>query len=258
MSIALVLRGSCTVAIPAPHRTAAMNLCMQMGVQYSGFRWREDGSICFSCTVSSARRFLAACHKRDIAVEIVAYRGLPQFLKRIGSRAGLVVGGVLALTLMVLSGLFVWDVQVSGNVDVLTLTATPIPRTLNMAMSGIRDISVLDEAPGDRRPVQTYVLEHDNAVIYEAIRREMRRGGQVFYLHNRVQGIFYKAEWLKKHFPDINIAVAHGKMSENELEDIMYDMVNGKTDILVCTTIIETGLDIPNANTIIIENSDCL
>lgn len=117
MSIALFLRGSCTVAIPAPHRTAAMNLCMQMGVQYSGFRWREDGSICFSCTASSARRFLAACHKRDIAVEIVAYRGLPQFLKRIGSRAGLVVGGILALMLIVLSGLFVWDVQVSGNVE---------------------------------------------------------------------------------------------------------------------------------------------
>lgn len=117
MSVALFLRGSCTVAIPASHRTAAMNLCMQMGVQYSGFRWCEDGSIRFVCAASAARRFLAICRKRDIEVEIISYRGLPQFLKRIGSRAGLVVGAVLALTLIVLSGLFVWDVQVSGNVE---------------------------------------------------------------------------------------------------------------------------------------------
>ena len=117
MSVTLFLRGSCTVAIPAIHRTAAMNLCMQMGLQYSNFRWCEDGSVRFFCTASAARRFFAACQKRDIEVEIVAYRGLPQFLKRIGSRAGLIVGAVLALTLIVLSGLFVWDVQVSGNVE---------------------------------------------------------------------------------------------------------------------------------------------
>lgn len=146
--------------------------------------------------------------------------------------------------------------EMRTNVDVLTMTATPIPRTLHMAMTSVRDMSVLEEAPGSRYPVQTYVLEHNEAVVLDAIRKELSRGGQVFYLYNRVQGIYHKAEWLKKHFPDVDIAVGHGKMKENELEDIMYDMVNGTTRILVCTTIIETGLDIPNANTIIIENAD--
>ncbi len=117
MSIALLLRGSCTVAVPGLHRTAAMNLCMQIGLQYSDFRWREDGSVQFVCTVPSARRLLAACRARDIEIEIIAYRGFPQLLRRIGARAGLVVGTVLALTLIILSGLFVWDVQVSGNVS---------------------------------------------------------------------------------------------------------------------------------------------
>lgn len=115
MSVALFLRGSCTVAVPSHHRTAAMNLCMQMGLQYANFAWREDGSITFRCTASAARRFLAACRARDIEVEALAYQGLPRFLQRIWERAGLVVGGVLALTLIILSGLFVWDVQVSGN-----------------------------------------------------------------------------------------------------------------------------------------------
>jgi transcription-repair coupling factor (superfamily II helicase) len=146
--------------------------------------------------------------------------------------------------------------ELKSNIDVLTMTATPIPRTLHMAMTSVRDMSVLSNPPRNRYPVQTYVLEFNETIIIDAINRELARGGQVFYLYNRVQGIFYKAEWLKKHFPGINIAVAHGKMSENELEDIMYDMVNGTTQILVCTTIIETGLDIPNANTMIIENSD--
>ena len=141
-------------------------------------------------------------------------------------------------------------------VDVLTLSATPIPRTLNMAMSGLRDMSVIEEAPLDRHPVQTYVFEDNPDVILGAIRKELSRGGQVFYLYNRVQGIFRKAEWIKANFPDINVSVGHGKMNEQELEEIMYDMVNGDTDVLVCTTIIETGLDIPNANTIIIENAD--
>lgn len=117
MSIALFLRGSYTIAVPAVCRTAAMNLCMQLGLQYSGFRWCEDGSIQFSCAVLSARRFLAACQKRDIEAHLVAHRGLPRFLWRIGQRAGFVVGAVLALMLIVLSGLFVWDVQVSGNVE---------------------------------------------------------------------------------------------------------------------------------------------
>lgn len=146
--------------------------------------------------------------------------------------------------------------ELKSNVDTLTMTATPIPRTLHMAMTGVRDMSVLTEPPENRYPVQTYVLEDNEAVILDAIRNELSRGGQVFYLYNRVQGIYGKAEWIKKHFPDIHVAVGHGKMKEDELEDIMYDMVNGDTDVLVCTTIIETGLDIPNANTIIIENAD--
>lgn len=146
--------------------------------------------------------------------------------------------------------------QFAKNVDVLTLTATPIPRTLNMAMSSIRDMSVLDEAPSDRLPVQTYVLEHDDIVINEAIRRELRRGGQVFYLHNRVDTIVQKAIKLRKEFPDAVIEVAHGQMEKDELSAIWQGMVSGDIDILVCTTIIETGVDVPNANTLIIENAD--
>lgn len=146
--------------------------------------------------------------------------------------------------------------ELKQNVDVLTMTATPIPRTLHMAMTGVRDMSVLTEPPENRYPVQTYVLEDNPAVIADAIRNELSRGGQVFYLYNRIQGIYRKAEWIQSQFPEINVTVGHGKMKEDELEDIMYDMVNGKTDVLVCTTIIETGLDIPNANTIIIENAD--
>ena len=115
MSIALFLRGSCTVSIPGVHRTAAMNLCMQMGLQYTHFIWCEDGSVRFCCSVSSARRFLAACQARDVEAEIVAHRGLPKLVMRFGKRTGLVVGAVLAIALIVLSGLFVWDVQVSGN-----------------------------------------------------------------------------------------------------------------------------------------------
>lgn len=146
--------------------------------------------------------------------------------------------------------------ELKTNVDVLTMTATPIPRTLHMAMTSVRDMSVLTRPPENRYPVQTYVSEFNENIILDAIRRELARGGQIFYLYNRVQGIYRKAEWLRTEFPDINIAVGHGKMNETELEDIMYDMVNGTTQILVCTTIIETGLDIPNANTIIIENAD--
>lgn len=146
--------------------------------------------------------------------------------------------------------------ELKTNIDVLTMTATPIPRTLHMAMSGVRDMSVLAKPPENRYPVQTYVLEDNPAVILDAMRNELARGGQVFYLHNRVQGIFAKARWIKDNIPNARVAVGHGKMKEEELEDIMYDMVNGETDILVCTTIIETGLDIPNANTIIIEDAD--
>ncbi len=146
--------------------------------------------------------------------------------------------------------------QLSKNIDVLTLTATPIPRTLNMAMTAIRDMSVLDEAPEDRLPVQTYVLEHDDVVIFEAIRRELHRGGQVFYLYNRVETIIEKTAHLQKHFPDASIRFAHGQMGKAELSDIWQELVDGHIDILVCTTIIETGVDVPNANTLIIEHAD--
>ncbi len=148
--------------------------------------------------------------------------------------------------------------QMSGNIDVLTLTATPIPRTLNMALGGIRDISVLDEAPGDRLPVQTYVLEHDELIVIEAIRRELRRGGQVFYLYNIVDSIDGCAARLSRAIPEAKITVAHGKMEKERLEEIWEDMLEGNIDILVCTTIIETGIDIPNANTLIVENSQRL
>ena len=145
-----------------------------------------------------------------------------------------------------------------NNVDILTLSATPIPRTLNMAVSGIRDMSVLEEAPLDRKPVQTYVLEHDNEVIAEAIRRELRRGGQVFYLHNKVDTITAKAALIKSRIPEANIAVGHGKMSEQELSEVWRKMLEQEINVLVCTTIIETGVDLPNANTLIIENADCM
>ena len=148
--------------------------------------------------------------------------------------------------------------QLAGNIDVLTLTATPIPRTLNMAMGGIRDISVLDEAPGDRLPVQTYVLEYDELILIEAIRRELRRGGQVFYLYNFVDSIDACAAKIAKAIPEARITVAHGKMDKEQLEDIWSEMLSGEIDILVCTTIIETGVDIPNANTLIVEGAQRL
>ena len=146
--------------------------------------------------------------------------------------------------------------EMRRNVDVLTLSATPIPRTLNMAMSGIRDMSVIEEAPQNRHPVQTYVLEHDSAVIHEAIRRELRRGGQVFYLFNNVEGITAKAVRLQEAIPEAQIAIGHGKMSEQELSEVWRKMLNQEVNVLVCTTIIETGVDLPNANTLIIENAD--
>ncbi len=146
--------------------------------------------------------------------------------------------------------------ELKKSIDVLSMTATPIPRTLHMSMISVRDMSVLTQAPQNRYPVQTYVIEDDSAVIMDAIRLELSRGGQVFYLYNRVQGIYKKADEIQKNFPDKVVRVGHGKMDETQLEDVMHGMVMGETDILVCTTIIETGLDIPNANTIIIENAD--
>jgi len=146
--------------------------------------------------------------------------------------------------------------EMSRGVDVLTLSATPIPRTLNMALSGIRDMSTIEEPPADRYPVQTFVMEHNNAVIDDAIRREIERGGQVYYLHNRTETIDQCASAIKRRIPGISVGVAHGQMGEEALGDVMQAMNEGEIQVLVCTTIIETGLDIPNANTLIIENAD--
>ena len=148
--------------------------------------------------------------------------------------------------------------QMATGVDVLTLTATPIPRTLNMAMNGIRDMSILDEAPADRSPVATFVMEHDDLMIAEAMRRELSRGGQVLYLYNRVETIYRVADKVQKALPEARLAVAHGKMEREELESIWQSLVLGEIDILVATTIIETGVDLPNANTLIIEDADRL
>ena len=142
------------------------------------------------------------------------------------------------------------------NVDVLTLSATPIPRTLNMALSGIRDMSVIEEAPRDRHPVQTYVLEHDEGIVTEAIRRELRRGGQVYYLHNDVASIERTAARIQKEIPEAKVGFGHGKMSEQELSEVWRRLIEQEIDVLVCTTIIETGVDVPNVNTLIIENAD--
>ena len=148
--------------------------------------------------------------------------------------------------------------QLKTNVDVLTMTATPIPRTLHMSIVGIRDMSCLYEPPQNRRPVQTYVLEYDDEVIKEAITRELERGGQVFYLYNKVESIERKANKIKELVPEAKVGFAHGKMTGKELEDIMLEFVDQKINVLVCTTILESGIDIPNANTIIVENADRL
>ena len=142
------------------------------------------------------------------------------------------------------------------NVDVLTLSATPIPRTLHMSLVGIRDMSVLEEPPVDRIPIQTYVLEHDDEIIREAINRELGRNGQIYYVYNRVNGIEDVAGKIAEAVPHARVSYAHGQMNERELERIMYDFINGEIDVLVSTTIIETGLDISNVNTIIIDDAD--
>ncbi len=146
--------------------------------------------------------------------------------------------------------------ELKNAVDILTLTATPIPRTLNMALNGIRDMSILENPPLDRQPVQTYVVEYDVGIIKEAISKELRRGGQVFYLSNNTESIELKASFLREMFPHANIEAAHGKMDKEKISDIWQRMTDGDCDILVCTTIIETGVDIPNANTLIVENAD--
>ena len=146
--------------------------------------------------------------------------------------------------------------KLKEDVDVLTLTATPIPRTLHMSLAGIRDMSVLEEPPNDRMPVQTYVMEYNEEMVREAIVRELSRGGQVYYVYNRVNNIADIAAGIQKLVPEANVAFAHGQMKERELERIMYDFISGDVDVLVSTTIIETGLDISNANTMIIHDSD--
>ncbi len=146
--------------------------------------------------------------------------------------------------------------KLKESVDVLTLTATPIPRTLHMSLIGIRDMSVLDEAPEDRQPIQTYVCEYNEELVREAINRELSRGGQVYYVYNRVNTIADITAQLSRLLPEANIAFAHGQMKESELERIMYDFISGEIDVLVSTTIIETGMDIPNVNTMIVHDSD--
>ncbi len=148
--------------------------------------------------------------------------------------------------------------KLKGDIDVLTLSATPIPRTLHMSLVGIRDMSVLEEPPVDRLPIQTFVLEYNEEMIREAINRELARGGQVYYVHNRVNGIEEMANTIAKLVPDANVAFAHGQMNERQLEKIMYEFINGEIDVLVSTTIIETGLDISNVNTMIIDDADRL
>ena len=149
--------------------------------------------------------------------------------------------------------------EMSRQVDVLTLSATPIPRTLNMALSGLRDMSTIEEPPADRQPVQTYVLEHDWGILEDAMRKELARGGQIYYLHNRVETIDLTASRIQKLLgPEVRVAVGHGKMGEQELSAVMQAMVDGEADVLVCTTIIETGIDIPNVNTLIMEDADRL
>ena len=149
--------------------------------------------------------------------------------------------------------------EMSRQVDVLTLSATPIPRTLNMALSGLRDMSTIEEPPADRQPVQTYVLEHDWGILGDAMRKELARGGQIYYLHNRVETIDLTASRIQKLLgPEVRVVVGHGKMGEQELSAVMQAMVDGEADVLVCTTIIETGIDIPNVNTLIMEDADRL
>ena len=146
--------------------------------------------------------------------------------------------------------------QYKANIDVLTMTATPIPRTLHMSVVGVRDMSVIYDPPQNRKPVQTYVLEYDEEVIKEAITKELERDGQVFYIYNRVEDIMLKADAISRLVPEANVGYAHGRMTGSQIEEIMEDFVDKKINVLVCTTILESGIDIPNANTIIVENAD--
>ena len=146
--------------------------------------------------------------------------------------------------------------QLKTNVDVLTLTATPIPRTLHMSMLGVRDLSVIETPPANRFPVQTYVMEHNFGLVREAIERELGRGGQVFYLYNRVEDMTRKVDEIKQLVPEARVAFAHGQMNESTLESVILSFLEGEYDVLVTTTIIETGIDIPNVNTLIVHDAD--
>ncbi len=148
--------------------------------------------------------------------------------------------------------------SVREDVNVLTLTATPIPRTLHMSLTGIRDMSILEEPPNERLPIQTYVMEYNDESVKDAVHRELARGGQVYYLYNRVKNISEVSFKIQNLVPEANVAFAHGQMSERELENVMMEFMRGNIDVLICTTIIETGLDIPNVNTIIIQDADCM
>ena len=148
--------------------------------------------------------------------------------------------------------------QMKQDIDVMTLTATPIPRTLHMSLIGVRDMSVLEEAPQDRQPIQTFVMEYNEEMVREAISRELARGGQVYYVYNKVNTIVEMTNTVARLVPEARVAFAHGQMKERELESIMYDFINGDIDVLVTTTIIETGLDISNANTMIIHDADTM
>lgn len=146
--------------------------------------------------------------------------------------------------------------EMFAGVDILTLSATPIPRTLNMAMSGIRDMSVLDEPPQDRQPISSYVMEHDWGIVKQAIQKELRRNGQVYYVHNRIDSIYGCADRIQELIPEARVGVAHGKMTEEQILEVWRKLLDGELDVLVCTTIIETGVDVPNCNTMIIEDAD--
>ena len=143
-----------------------------------------------------------------------------------------------------------------SEIDILTMTATPIPRTLHMSLAGVRDMSVIETPPDDRSPIKTYIYEFSDSIIKQAIVRELDREGQVFFVHNRVQSIDYFASYLNKLVPSAKIGIAHGQMPENELEFVMKEFANNKIDILVCTTIIESGLDLANVNTLIVNKAD--
>lgn len=146
--------------------------------------------------------------------------------------------------------------KLKANIDVLTLTATPIPRTLHMSMLGVRDLSVIETPPENRFPVQTYVMEYNGNLVKEAIERELARDGQVYFLYNRVEDIERKAEEISMLVPEARVIAAHGRMTENELESVMLQFLEGEADVLVSTTIIETGVDIPNVNTLIVFDAD--